>query len=916
MILKLKNKIALLIALGNTLILVLLIALGLLMVHSMEHLASFTADLYAHPFTVNNAALMAQSRLERMRTHMLEIALSRDAGRIEQLSAKIAALDSSARNSLRTAEASFLGDRERIREVHRLLGEWQDLRTGVIALARRGQTQEAEHLATTAGSEIFARLNAELDYVVGFTRNKATSYVETANREAGFEILRMEWLLGSFASVIFLVGLEMARRTSRLMRTEESANEAVRTSERRYRLLFENMPDGYVHGRMIYEDGKPRDFECLDANEAFGRQTGLEKFCGSNISELIPGINDSSPDLFEALGRIAMDSKPEKFETYIRVLDKWFSISAFSTEHGHFVAIFDDITKRKNYEKQWRLAESLYYASSEAMLITDSDINIVSVNPAFTRITGYTPEEVLGRTPARFCSGHHDQAFIDEIRQSIEATSHWEGEAWDMKKSGEVFAVHLSISAIPDDTGTGRRYSAQFSDITEKKRMDEIVARHANFDSLTGLPNRRLFRDRLEQEIKKAHRTRNNLALMFIDLDHFKEVNDILGHQVGDKLLVEAARRIVSCVRESDTVSRLGGDEFTVILSEVTDVNRIKNVAHAIVQSLSQPYQLVKEGLFISASVGITVYPGDATSPDDLLRNADQAMYLSKSEGRNRYHFFTEEMQEATRKHHQLAQDLHGALREKQFVLHFQPIVDINTGKLFKAEALLRWHHPVRGMIAPSEFIPVAEEIGLIDEIGDWVFGEALERGNRWAALLGHGFRIGVNISPQQLMSREHSIWISHVHEMKLSAKNVSVELTESTLLSDRPEVTDSLFAIHDAGMEVGIDDFGTGYSSLSYLQKFRIDYLKIDQSFVRSLAPGSTELALSESIIVMAHKLGMQVVAEGIETAEQRDLLALAGCDFGQGYFYSPPVAAEEFEQLLGKGFLPARPELIAQQT
>jgi predicted signal transduction protein with EAL and GGDEF domain len=369
-------------------------------------------------------------------------------------------------------------------------------------------------------------------------------------------------------------------------------------------------------------------------------------------------------------------------------------------------------------------------------------------------------------------------------------------------------------------------------------------------------------------------------------------------------------------VRESDTVSRLGGDEFTVILSEVTDINRIKNVAHAIVQSLSQPYQLVKEGLFLSASLGITIYPDDATSPDDLLRNADQAMYLSKSEGRNRYHFFTEEMQEATRRHHQLAQDLHGALREKQFLLHFQPIVDLDTGELFKAEALLRWQHPVRGMIAPAEFIPVAEELGLIDEIGDWVFGEALEQGKRWAALIGHGFRIGVNISPLQLMCREHNVWISHVHEMKLSANNVSVEITEGTLLSDRPEVTDSLFAVHDAGMEVGIDDFGTGYSSLSYLQKFRIDYLKIDQSFVRNLAPGSTELALSEAIIVMAHKLGMKVVAEGIETAGQRDLLVEAGCDFGQGYLYSPPVTAEEFEKLLGRGFAAARPGLIAQQT
>jgi EAL domain-containing protein (putative c-di-GMP-specific phosphodiesterase class I) len=288
-------------------------------------------------------------------------------------------------------------------------------------------------------------------------------------------------------------------------------------------------------------------------------------------------------------------------------------------------------------------------------------------------------------------------------------------------------------------------------------------------------------------------------------------------------------------------------------------------------------------------------------------------MYMSKSEGRNCFHFFTEEMQEATRKHHQMAQDLYSALSKNQFSLYFQPIVDLKTGGLFKAETLLRWQHPVRGMIGPAEFIPVAEEIGIIDEIGDWVFKEALEQGNRWAKFIGHAFRVSVNISPVQFLARKQSsVWINHVHEMKLPGNSVSIEITEGTLLNDRPEIAESLLAVHEAGMEVAIDDFGTGYSSLSYLQKFKIDYLKIDQSFVRNLARGSTDLALSEAIIAMAHKLDMKVIAEGIETAEQRDLLMEAGCDFGQGYLFSKPVPRQEFEKLLQNSMNTEQPQLM----
>jgi len=663
-------------------------------------------------------------------------------------------------------------------------------------------------------------------------------------------------------------------------------------SEQRFRTLAEATFEGIA----ITAQGK-----LLDVNDQLARMLGYEpeELSGHDLLDLFP-----PEDRDRVTGKViegTMDAIEHemlhKDGSHITVEYRSHAVKQQGLPVN--VVAVRDITARKEHEKEWRLAATLYNASGEAMVITDSAHNIASVNPAFTTITGYSAEEVLGKHYSNFCAEHRDEPVLREMRHSLVTTNHWVGELWDKKKNGDAFAVRLTITAIVNGATSGTRYAAQFSDITAKKKLDEIISTQANFDSLTGLPNRRLFRDLLEQEIKKAHRSQHNLALMFVDLDRFKEVNDKLGHLAGDKLLVQAARRISSCVRESDVVSRLGGDEFTVILSEVTDLNHIENVAHAITQSLSQPYNLGEEGLAPSASIGISIYPDDATNPEDLIKFADQAMYSSKKEGRNCYHFFTEAMQETTRKRHQLAQDLYGAMQGDQFRVHFQPIVDLRTGGVFKAEALLRWQHPVRGMVSPAEFIPVAEDIGLINEISDWVLKESLGQGKRWAKLIGNSFRVGVNISPVQFRAKGN-MWIGQFEEIKPAGKTVSLEITEGALLNDRHEVAETLHAVHDAGMEVGIDNFGTGYSALSYLQKLQIDYLKIDQSFTRNLAPGSTDLALSEAIIVMAHKLGMKVIAEGIETPEQRDLMAAAGCDFGQGYFFSRPVSGDEFEKLL----------------
>jgi diguanylate cyclase (GGDEF)-like protein len=441
------------------------------------------------------------------------------------------------------------------------------------------------------------------------------------------------------------------------------------------------------------------------------------------------------------------------------------------------------------------------------------------------------------------------------------------------------------------------------TDPTEKNKTEELIWRQANFDWLTGLPNRRMFRDRLEQEIKNEHRAGRSLALLFIDLDHFKEINDKLGHNIGDQVLIEVGRRVIANTRESDTVARLGGDEFSIIVTQIGDRIRVEWVAHAIIACLAEPFILGEDTVYVSASIGIAMYPGDAIDAEKLINNADQAMCVAKSAGGNRFSYFAPELQKAAHNYMRLINDLHGALSADQFRVYFQPIVELASNRIHKAEALVRWQHPERGMVGPIEFIPLAEESGLIVEIGDWVFRESVRWGKRWATLCPGGFQVSVNISPVQFKKMDNGqeqAWIDHLDDVGLSGTSIVLEITEGLLLEVNGKISDKMRRYRKAGMQMAIDDFGTGYSALSDLKKFDIDYLKIDKSFVSNLATDQNDMALSEAIIVMAHKLGLKVIAEGVETEEQRDFLATSGCDYAQGYLFSKPLSPQEFEALL----------------
>ncbi len=459
----------------------------------------------------------------------------------------------------------------------------------------------------------------------------------------------------------------------------------------------------------------------------------------------------------------------------------------------------------------------------------------------------------------------------------------------------------LARGAVIHRDGNG--WATRMVGTTIDTSSEQETLRRANYDSLTSLPNRSLFRDRLEHEVLSSKRTGKPIALMFIDLDRFKEVNDLLGHGAGDSLLRECAKRIRSCVRAVDTVARLGGDEFTVILTDLDGRAHVEFIAQKILNVLARPFDLGQERIHVSGSIGITMHPDDGAIPEDLVRNADQAMYVAKNAGRNQFCFFTRSMQEKARHRISMMAELREALPKNQMQIYFQPIVELSSGQISKSEALLRWRHPRKGMLLPSEFIGLAEESGLINDIGNWVFIEAAHWSKRWTELAGKLFQVSINKSPIQFMPQKNSMnWGTYLRNLGIAWNSISIEITENLLFNTTTTTAERLLALRDSGIQVAIDDFGTGYSSMAYLKKFDVDYLKIDQSFIAGSTADAISRTIAETIIVMAHKLDLKVIAEGIETREQLDWLKQAGCDYGQGFLFSRPLPPEQFERLLAR--------------
>ena len=584
-----------------------------------------------------------------------------------------------------------------------------------------------------------------------------------------------------------------------------------------------------------------------------------------------------------------------------------FGVSTSYAGAPAIIGMLLDVSERNAAERavadQLRFIGQLVDTIPNPVFYKDEDGRYLGCNAAFEEFIGVERARLVGRSVYDLSPKDLADRYFAADQALFERPGRQTYEAAVASADGTRRDVVFYKATFNKADGTLGGLVGVILDISERKRMEQAVWREANYDALTGLPNRRLFRDRLGEELKRAQRSAGRLALLFIDLDRFKEVNDTLGHDVGDQLLVQAARRICASVRASDTVSRQGGDEFIVILPQVAEAGAAGQVAAEIIRGLAAPFDLDGHLAYVSASIGIAFYPDDGSEMETLVSYADQAMYAAKALGRNCFCHFTQSMQTHAMERLAIGTDLRQAVIADEFVLHYQPIVDLASNRVVKAEALLRWNHPRRGLVQPAEFISIAEEIGVIGDIGNWVFHEAIAAATRWQSLQPERphagqvpIQISVNISPQQFIAGKCGDWSECLRRHGLPPHLLAVEITEGLLLDERQAVVDTLLAFRDAGVQVSIDDFGTGYSAMSYLKKFDIDYLKIDRSFVHGLTHEPSDLAIAEAVIVMAHKLGIQVIAEGVETASQRDLLRQAGCDYAQGHLFSDPLPAHEF--------------------
>jgi len=569
------------------------------------------------------------------------------------------------------------------------------------------------------------------------------------------------------------------------------------------------------------------------------------------------------------------------------------------------VAFNKMLAERIKTESDLKISAQVFEYASEAIMITDDQNKIEIVNPAFCHISGYQPDEVIGKNPNILRSGKHNKTFYQNMWQELEHNNCWQGEIWNKRKSGEIYPEYLSISVVRDLSNKPLQYISLFSDITKHKKYEEDIWRQANYDSLTGLPNRSFCLERLNVEIKNLAFTQTHLALLFIDLDRFKYVNDTWGHHCGDELLKLAAKRLNESIRETDIVARFGGDEFVVILSGISKKVDIERVTKNILNSLSIPFHLsdrvdsISHEAVVSASIGITVAPEDGKSVDLLLKNADTAMYQAKDSGRNAYQFFVPSMNKIVTTRMKVEQDLRVAVKQQQFVLHYQPVVSLLTGEIIGAEALLRWQHPKKDLIYPDSFISIAEETGLIEPIGKWVIEQACRDLKVWQDL-GLDLHVAVNVSSKQC-KKSCDTPISTVIQQALQINNVlaqhlKVEITESLLMDNSQDMIATLQSIRDLGVAIHMDDFGTGYSSLSYLKQFPIDVLKIDRSFIEGAVDDITDANLVKAVVLIGHSLRLKLVGEGIETKEHLEFLKSLGCDYGQGYFISKPLFFDDF--------------------
>ncbi|CAI8984808.1 diguanylate cyclase [Pseudomonas chlororaphis] len=694
------------------------------------------------------------------------------------------------------------------------------------------------------------------------------------------------------------------------------ASESLRDSERRYRMLAESISDVIfsTDSQMTLNYVSPSVQSVLGYDAEWIFQNGWQSTIANpqqltGIYALMERVSKAL-DKPEQLARLrnqvqtqlflfdCLRADGRKIPIELRLVLVW-------DEHGAFEGVLGvgrDISQQRRAEKDLRMAATVFEHSTSAILITDPAGYIVQANEAFSRVSGYAVSQVLDQLPNMLTVDEQQEAHLRYVLKQLHQHSTWEGEVWLKRRNGEHYPAWVGITAVLDDEGDLASYVCFFTDISERKASEQRIHRLAYYDALTHLPNRTLFQDRLHTALQSAERQKSWVVLMFLDLDRFKPINDSLGHAAGDRMLKEMATRLLDCVDDDDTVARMGGDEFTLLLQPRTSreiaLNRAIHVAEQILASLVKPFVLEGREFFVTASIGIALSPQDGNELSQLMKNADTAMYHAKERGKNNFQFYQADMNASALERLELESDLRHALEQQEFILYYQPQFSGDGKRLTGAEALLRWRHPRRGLVPPGDFIPVLEELGLVVDVGDWVISEACRQLKAWHQAKVRVPKVSVNISARQFSDGQLGMRIATIlKDTGLPPACLELELTESILMREVSEAMQILDGLKNLGLSIAVDDFGTGYSSLNYLKQFPIDVLKIDRTFVDGLPSGEQDAQIARAIIAMAHSLNLAVIAEGVETHEQLDFLREHGCDEVQGYLFGRPMPANSFE-------------------
>ena len=680
--------------------------------------------------------------------------------------------------------------------------------------------------------------------------------------------------------------------------TLKLTQEQLRLSEQKFSRAFHASPDGLLITRAI-------DGMLLDVNDGFTRITGYSRAQALGHSTLSLQLWRDSADRKQMVETLRRDGRVRNMLSQITtasgdVRQVEISTEAISVDNQEcMLSIARDVTERLAMESSLRQAATVFENTNEGVLITDSAAHVVAVNQAFGRITGYPAEKLLGQPLSVLASTTEDQQVIEQATTALAEHGQWQGETWNRRANGELYAAWINISQVLNVDGSLNHLVAVFSDITPLKQTQARLDHQAHHDPLTGLPNRTLFEARLRDALHTQQLDEHSGmgALLFIDLDRFKQINDSLGHPVGDSLLQSVSQRLCSVLRDIDTVARHGGDEFIVLLPKLHSDDDAAAIADKLLAVFRRPFLCAAHEFFVSASIGISLFPGDANDVNSLIKHADAAMYRAKNQGRNRYAFYTKDLTAAAQRRMEMENDMRRGLERGEFILYYQPKQDLGSGRLNGLEALVRWQHPQRGLVEPDQFIPLAEETGLIVDLGRSILDSACAQVAAWRQA---GLQLpptAINVSGVQLVGTQLVGDLRRaLSRHTIPANLVELEITEDFVMNQNRDAIRLLELFRDMGIKLAIDDFGTGYSSLAYLKALPLDTLKIDRSFVSGLPDNHHDAAISQTIIVLAHNLGMAVVAEGVETEEQRSLLRDQGCDSIQGYLVSPPLPADEF--------------------